>query len=151
MQRLFDIEAHPQRRAFSVAVGVFLAISPLIGLQTLLAVAASFFARTNIAVVLLVNYTISNPWTMLPLLAFDYVVGEFLMHKVIGINLVAYNPTWMTWIEDKVGPYFASTLGVVEIDFWSFMIGGTLFAACCAVVSYGLCRYIDTYNQTSEV
>ena len=75
---LAGIGDSPKRTAFAFAVGVFLGFSPLIGLQTLVGLAAAFLFRLNrLAVV--VGTLLNLPWLMPAYYAFAGYVGHQLI------------------------------------------------------------------------
>lgn len=150
MEKLVKRESNPSRLAWSITLGIFLAFSPYVGLQTVLAFVLSYLLWANSAVVLIVLYTVSNPWTMIPIAAFDYMFGHWLVESVLGWNLEQYNPSWMEWVNNKISG-ITSYLGIESICFWCFMIGGNIIAITFAAASYpflkNMCvRIINKYS-----
>lgn len=155
MEKLVKKEPNPSRLAWSITLGVFLAFSPYVGLQTVLAFALAYLLWANSAVVVIVLYTVNNPWTMIPIAALDYIFGHWLVEKVFCLNLEQYNPSWMEWVNTKISGV-TSYLGIESICFWCFMIGGNILAVTFAAISYPflkkMCvRLVDKYSTGENV
>jgi uncharacterized protein (DUF2062 family) len=155
MERLVKSESSPGKLAWSIALGIFLAFSPYLGFQTLLVFVLSFLFRANAAVVFIILYTVNNPWTMVPIIALDYVFGHWLLESLLGLDLLQYNPSWMDWINKKIG-YLTSYLGVEHLCFWCFFIGGNIIAISCAFISYPFLKRLSTkiikkYSKPDEI
>ncbi|MCD6151027.1 MAG: DUF2062 domain-containing protein, partial [Deltaproteobacteria bacterium] len=73
---------NPATIARGFAVGIFVAFSPLLGLHTFLAIFLAFLVRGNRLASLLASW-ICNPLTMIPILYFDFKVGEILLSTSI--------------------------------------------------------------------
>lgn len=136
IDRLLQAEADPRRLAWSMSLGVYLAFSPYLGIQTFLVFLLAFVFSANAAVIMIVLYTVNNPWTMLPIAALDYSFGHWLSESFLQLNLSQYDPAWMGWVNAKIGSYLTAYLGIEELCFWSFMLGGNIIAFTCAAISY---------------
>lgn len=135
MEKLVAKEPNPSRLAWSITLGIFFAFSPYLGIQTILAFVLAYLLWANSAVVVIVLYTVNNPWTMIPIAALDYIFGHWLVEKVLCLNLEQYNPSWMDWVNAKISGV-TSYLGIESICFWCFMIGGNIIAVTLAAASY---------------
>lgn len=143
IDKMLASEPSPHRLSLSCAVGTFLAFSPYLGIQTVLIFVLSWLLSLNTAVTFSVVYLINNPWTMIPIVILDYLVGAWVA-GLFGINLLQYNPAWMQsfnkWINVKAGSYLAQW-GIGELSFWAYFIGGHIVALACALLAYPLARY----------
>jgi uncharacterized protein (DUF2062 family) len=136
--RLLHHESNPLKLAHAFCLGIFLAFSPYLGIQTLLAFLLSWVFKLNSKIVILVLYVVNNPWTMIPIMVLDYMVGQWIMN-LIGIDLMPYNPSWMNWMNQKITAYLGKYLGVTELSLWNFIIGGNVIAL---LVSFSIYPFI---------
>src|SRR5580765_3668012 len=99
-------ERCPRKLSFSVAVSVFIAFSPFVGLHTVMVFAFSWFFALNVGILLALSNSINNPWTMLPIYATDHVVGDNVL-SFLGIDGMKLNPTWIEalnhWLSQYIG------------------------------------------------
>ena len=143
MERLVKSEPSPGKLAWSISLGLFLAFSPYLGFQTLLVFVLSFVLRANSAVVFIVLYTVNNPWTLIPIAALDYIFGHWLTESVLGLDLLQYNPSWMHWVNTKLS-FLTAYLGIEQLCFWCFFIGGNIIACMVALLSYPFLRKLSS-------
>ena len=62
---IFQIKEPPHRIALSFAMGVFMGISPLLGLHYIGAVLIAMIFRLN-KLVAIIGVSVNNPWTIAP-------------------------------------------------------------------------------------
>lgn len=136
MDKLIAAERSPERLARSCCVGIAIATSPFITLQTWIAFPIAWIFGLNTIVIITVLYVVNNPFTMVPIIVADYACGYWLIDRLMGIDLVAYNPSWVAWINAKIGPYLQQYLGVTSFCFWCYIIGGLIFCAICSLPFY---------------
>lgn len=129
----------PAKVAWSGALGVYLAFSPFLGIQTILVFALSFLLRANTPIVITILYSVNNPWTMIPIVVVDYAVGAWFL-RIIGIDLSLYDPSWMGWVNGKLIPYIQPYLGIKKLSLWAYLIGGHIIAIPLAIVAYPLMK-----------
>lgn len=79
--RFLRLQGHPRELARGLAAGVFAGLYPLFGLQTIIGVAIALRIRGN-PLVAAAGTWVSNPFTYVPIYAFNYQVGRWLL----GIN-----------------------------------------------------------------
>lgn len=140
-QQIIASESSPTRLARATSLGIGIAFSPYLGFQTILIFVLSYLIHANAAITFTVVYLVNNPWTMIPIAAADYLVGQSLVEKILGLNLVIYNPSWMDWVNAKIGHYLVHYLGVSELCFWCFIIGGNILALSAGLMSYPFLVY----------
>lgn len=149
MEKLAAKEPNPARLAWSISLGLFVAFSPYLGIQTILLFVLAFLFRLNGAVACIVLYAINNPWTMVPIAALDYLVGRWLLETVMGFNMEQYDPAWMGWVNQKLSGVTAY-IGIEKLCFWCYFIGGNIIAllimvACYPFVKKMCTRLVQTY------
>ncbi len=118
---------NPAVIARGCAVGFFVALSPLLGLHTVMSIFFAFLLRGNRLAAILASW-ICNPFTMVPLLYFEFKVGELLL----GGN--ASFPENIKTLHDVL---HASTRVAVPL-----LVGGHLAGLVLALVSYPLVKMI---------
>jgi uncharacterized protein (DUF2062 family) len=148
IDRLLNREQSADRLARSVSIGLFAAFSPYLGLQTWIIFPIAWALSSNIPVAMIVLYTVNNPWTIIPIFVFDYAVGYWLTETLLGLNLGAYNPGWMEWVNTKLGNLLSGYVDVGDICLWCLVIGGTLVASAISLAAYPFVyRFFDRIIQ----
>jgi uncharacterized protein len=132
LMRCFAYEASPARLAFTCALAIYIAFSPFFGLHTLMVFAAGFLLHLNVPLMILVSYTINNPFTMIPIYLSGYYIGHLLLHSWLGFEIAQANPWWM----DAFNLFLQTHLGLVEISLWAFLVGGNILGFVLAGLSY---------------
>jgi len=78
MKSILSLDSNPGHIAAGFAVGVFISISPLFGMHTLLAIVSAFVFRLN-KLTTITGSLVNTPLTVLPILMASYHLGEFLL------------------------------------------------------------------------
>jgi len=71
---IFSVKDTPKKIAFAFAVGIFIGISPFLGLHTLMAIAFASILRLN-KLVTLAGAFVTNPLTIIPIYSFATWMG----------------------------------------------------------------------------
>ena len=114
----------PKKIAVSFAVGVFIGMSPMIGLHTALGIGAAWLFRTNRFVTIVAVY-VSNPWTVVPI----YTFSTWLGMKLLGVDKIIPPLKWHCLS-------FSYLFHELSYLFWPFVFGSTLVALLSAAVGY---------------
>jgi len=138
-EMLIQKENSHKKLVASCCMGVYTAFSPFIFLHTVMILMFGWFCGLNIPVMLAVSWFINNPWTMVPVYAFDCMVGNWVF-SFVGIDSMQLNPQWMIGLNE----FLASYIGLSGISFWSFMVGGNLFGIAISVMLYPIFSYFFT-------
>ena len=110
--------------AIAFAIGVFIGMSPLLGVHTVLGLAAAWLFRLN-RIITLVGVFVTNPWTIVPIYSFGTWVGA----KIIGMdNLVPA----IDWSHITLAGFFKEFRPLLL----PFLIGNTALGIVSAIVSY---------------
>lgn len=76
----------PHRLALGIAIGIFVAFTPTIGFQMMIAMFLAWLLRANKAIGVTVVW-ITNPATIVPIYYPCYVIGRFLLqHRPVGFR-----------------------------------------------------------------
>ena len=121
---ILEIRDTPHRLSLAFATGVFIGMSPLFGVHTLLGLLVASLFRLN-KLTILVGVYITNPWTIVPIYTFSTWVGA----KCLGVNNILPDIDWRN-----------ITLSVIMKDFgfliMPFLCGTFIMAALSSLVSY---------------
>ena len=82
--RLVRLKGHPQEIARGLGVGVFAGFFPWFGFQIVVAVILAFLVRGNKIAAAMSTWG-SNPFTYVPIFAFNYAVGSWLV-EFLGLS-----------------------------------------------------------------
>lgn len=123
--RLIRLRSSTKAIARGLATGVFAGFFPFFGLQTLIGVALAAIFRGN-KLVAAAGTWVSNPLTYVPIYAFNFKIGQWLMGWQ-GITTDAVN--WQSWSElAELGATFTICL----------LLGCTVVGLVAAVLTYFL-------------
>lgn len=155
LEKCILAERSPKKLTQAVCVGTWIAFSPFWGLHTLLIFLSSWLFRLNFTVVFATGYLVNNPWTMFPIFGLDYLFGYYLFDHGLNLQLIQYNPPFMGWFNQKIGPYITKFIGMPELSFWTFIIGGVLLATVVAILLYPILhpfflRVTRAYHKDGE-
>lgn len=139
LSKLVDRQRCPHKLALSFAVGTYIAFSPYVGFHSALVLLLSWSFSLECAATFAAAWLINNPWTMLPIYAFTYNVGECVLGSWFGINTAAYNPSVPACITPLTS-WLAVKTGLTHISLWSFILGGNLVGVCAALLMYPLIK-----------
>jgi uncharacterized protein (DUF2062 family) len=146
LNRLLAMEKSPHKLALGCCLGIFMAMSPFLGIQTWLAIPLSWLFGVSTLLVIAVLYLVNNPFTMFPIVVADYAVGHCIIERWMGMDLTVYNPSWMGWINSKIGPTLYKYLGVTQVCFWCYILGGLLLATICSLPLYPVLKKFFAYK-----
>lgn len=130
-----------EKLSASFCLGAFIAIAPIIPLQTPLLLVFCWLFGLNAAVSVAALYLINNPFTLVPIYIMDYAVGVWFFKKVVGIDLVQYNPWWI----DRFNAFLSRYIDVekylgAELCFWCLLAGGFMMALMVSLPLYPLLK-----------
>jgi len=135
--RFLELDDTPKDIARGIAIGVFIAMTPTVGIQMItIAVACTIFHGNRLAGVAMA--WISNPLTIVPIYWLDYVIGSFILRApLIGkseiAKLVELKSTSMFGMFFE----FLGNLGTMTVDLAGPMfLGGVIVGIVCAMPSY---------------
>ncbi|MCC6346016.1 MAG: DUF2062 domain-containing protein [Nitrospirales bacterium] len=124
LREVVSIQDSPRKIALSFAVGIFLGMSPLLGLHTVLGIAAAWLFKLNKFVTILGVY-ITNPWTIVPLYTFSTWLGARMLGMGTIIPSIDWNAITFSYFLKEMKPLL-----------WPFLLGTTSVGILCAVLGY---------------
>ena len=136
VNKVMQAEQSPRRLAASCSLGIFFAMSPFLGIQTFLAIGAGMLMRLNVTIATIMLYLINNPFTMVPIIIIDYLIGYFLISYIAGYNIQYAVPTFLSKVDSFIQKRLDSWFPRLQFSFAYYFIGGLLLAFVCAIISY---------------
>ncbi|NEQ42172.1 MAG: DUF2062 domain-containing protein [Leptolyngbya sp. SIOISBB] len=107
--KFIRLRGHPKELARGLAAGVFAGMFPLFGVQTIMGVAIALRIKGN-PLMAAAGTWISNPLTYLPIYAFNYRLGSWLLGRP-AINLFTDVESMRAWVETGADVGIALMLG----------------------------------------
>jgi hypothetical protein len=89
LRAILQIKDTPHRIAIAFAIGVFMGISPLIGLHTIGAFFLAWLLGLNRFIAVAGVY-VTNPWTIVPIYSFSLWIGA----KIVGLQQILPDIDW---------------------------------------------------------
>lgn len=124
LREVITTKDSPRKIALSFAMGIFIGMSPVIGLHTAIGVGAAYLFRTN-KFVTIVGVYVTNPWTIVPI----YTFATWLGAKLLGIDKIIPPLKWHAIS-------FSYLFNEVRFLLWPFIFGSTLVGLVSAIVGY---------------
>lgn len=138
LRQILKIKDTPHRIAMAFALGVFMGISPLLGLHTIGAFFIAWMLRLN-RLVAIVGVYITNPWTIVPIYSFCIWVGA----RLTGLERILPAVDW----NDVSLMVFMSELKHLIIP---FLVGTIFVGSLSAIFSYFIIRWgVTRYRNAS--
>jgi uncharacterized protein (DUF2062 family) len=126
LRQIVAVKEPPRRVAAAFALGIFIGMSPLLGIHTLLGIALAWQFRLNKLVTVMGVY-VTNPWTIVPI----YTVGTWFGAWLLGMHDIIPDIDWS----------HMTLLGFVRSFrplLLPFLIGNTLMGTVAAALAYGI-------------
>lgn len=125
---VLTIKDTPNRLAISFSVGIFIGLSPLIGIHTVLALAAAWIFRLNRLTTMSAVY-VTNPLSIIPIYTFCTWVGIM----ILGSDVVL---PYIDWNHLTIGDFLYD----LRYLLMPFVVGSTVVAFTSAAVCFFLIR-----------
>jgi uncharacterized protein (DUF2062 family) len=148
---IFKVKDTPHRIALAFAIGVFLGISPFLGLHYIGGFAIAWLVGLN-KLVTLVGVSVNNPWTIVPISSFCVWIGA----KLIGIKQILPEVEWGSITLMNILGKFSDFHNFIEMvkQLWpliaSFFVGSLLIGSISAVASYFIIQIIMARYKKAE-
>jgi uncharacterized protein (DUF2062 family) len=124
LREVISTNDSPKKIALSFSLGVFIGLSPFLGMHTILGISAVWLFRTNKYVTIASVY-VTNPWTIVPIYTFSTWLGT----KLFGVDIIIPQLKW----------HAISCLYLFnEVRFllWPFIFGSMLVALVSSFIVY---------------
>jgi len=149
---VFQVKDTPRRIAMAFAVGVFMGISPFLGLHYIGAFFLAWLFKLN-KLVAMVGVSVNNPWTIVPISTFCVWIGA----KLIGIKQVLPEVDWQNISLMSIMGRFSDLRNFLDLvkQLWplvaSFFVGSFLICTLSAVAGYVIIQILITrYKKTED-
>ena len=135
---LLGLKGSPESIALGFAVGVFIALTPTVGVQTLLVLVAAAFIRMNLPAAY-VSIWISNPLTTVPIYLFNYWIGTVILWMSAEQSAVGWRAIQRKIAEVGAAEGFWPKMGAGLIAIWdlSLEVAGPLWLGSLVVALAG--------------
>lgn len=140
---IFQVKDSPHRIALAFALGVFMGISPFLGLHYIGAIMLAWLFRLN-KLVTIIGVSVNNPWTIVPLSSFCAWIGA----KLIGIKQVLPEIDWkglsLTNIIKKITDMDTVIIIIKKLMplIKSFFVGSLVICILSAIASYFIIKVL---------
>ncbi len=138
-RQIFHVKDTPHRIAMAFAIGVFMGISPLLGIHTLSAFFIAWFLGLN-RFVAVVGVYITNPWTIIPIYSFSLWIGA----RLVGMRRILPQIEW----ESMTFMYLINKLTPLVLP---FVVGCLAVGAIAGILSYFVIyRLVFRYKKIQD-
>lgn len=122
LRLILTVRESPVRLSLSFAIGVFIGMSPFLGIHTILGIICAYLFRLNKFVTIIGVY-ITNPWTIIPIYTFSTWFGA----KILGVERVIPSIDWeritLSRLLSELGPLLKPfVIGTLFVGFISALI-----------------------------
>lgn len=124
LRQVLSVHEPPHRVAAAFAMGIFIGMSPLLGVHTILGIILAWQLRLN-KLVTLIGVYVTNPWTIVPIYTFSTWLGT----KIIGVSHIIPPMDWS---------HMTFTLLINEFKhlLMPFVVGSTVMGIVSAILGY---------------
>jgi hypothetical protein len=126
LRQILSVKESPRKIALAFALGVFIGMSPLLGIHTILGIVTAWIFRLN-KFVTIVGVFVTNPWTIVPI----YTFGTWVGAKLLGTDRLIPDIDWAHLTVTEL----LHTFGPLLLP---FIVGSTLLGVVSAGLSYFL-------------
>ncbi|OQY28112.1 MAG: hypothetical protein B6244_08390 [Candidatus Cloacimonetes bacterium 4572_55] len=138
--RFITIRGHPREIAFGFALGLFVGMSPTMGVQTVIAISiAAIFGWNKLSTAM--GVWITNPFTALFIYTANYFIGASILTLTSSRNFSSYRI--------KLSGMREMLTQTPEI-FWTIAFGGVVLGIPIAIVGYHL-SYSAVINYRRKI
>lgn len=134
---MLTYEQSPSKLALTCALGIYIGISPLIGLHTIMTFAFGWMFALSIPALFAISVLINNPWTMVPVYSIDHIFGKWLFN-VFKIDYLSWDPAWV----ESCNLFLKEHTGITGLSLSAFLVGGNVLAIGVSIIVYPLCKRI---------
>lgn len=146
VHRVLRVDDTPHRIAMGVAVGLFVAWTPTMGVQMILAFAVAALLRANKAIAVALVW-LTNPFTMLPVYYINWFVGRTIVPTTDHLalteayirlgELARHSQSWFELLGKLGHPTFWKSLARIFLELgFDLWVGSFVLGAVLAVLGY---------------
>ncbi len=148
---IFQVKESPHRIALAFAVGVFMGISPFLGLHYIGGIMLAWLFRLN-KLITVIGVSVNNPWTIVPLSSFCAWLGA----KLLGIEQVLPEVDWARMsLSHIIGTMSDMDNFLIVVNklmplIKSFFVGSFIICIISAIISYFLIKVLAVRYKTGH-
>jgi uncharacterized protein len=148
--KILHVDDTSQRIARGVAVGLWIAFTPLVGFHMILALAVATLLRANKALAMMLVW-LSNPFTLLPVYGSCYLVGRLLIGRLhhssvqpgqvgelLG-NLFSFSKMMTCLYSSEFWKDLVIVFGKIGLE---VTVGGFVIGTLAAIIGYFTTRWL---------
>jgi len=135
IRQVLSVNEPPHKVAQAFAMGIFIGMSPLLGLHTILGIVLAWQLRLN-KLVTLIGVYVTNPWTIVPI----YTFGTWFGAKILGVSNIIPPMDWSHMTCKVLFNEFKHLL-------MPFIVGSTLIGFFSAILGYILIYRAVKHNR----
>lgn len=139
IRKIIASERCPTRLALTCALGIYIGISPLVGLHTAMIFLFGWMFALSIPVLFAVSVLVHNPWTMMPVYAIDHIFGKWLF-TTLQIDYLQWDPAWV----ETFNVFLQQHTGITGLSLTAFFVGGNLLGVGVSLMLYPLMKRVFT-------
>lgn len=132
---ILKVKDTPHRTSLAFAIGVFIGMSPFLGVHTVLGILVAWAFRLN-KLATLVGVYITNPWTIIPIYTFSTWVGA----RCLGLSTILPGIDWRYITFTKLLNEFSHLL---KPFFFGTILVGALSSAVGYIIIYQIVKRRD--------
>ena len=146
--QILQLEDHPKSIAWGVTVGFFVAMTPPIWPQSVIAFGFAWLFRCNRLAAALTTW-LTNPLTWLPCYGVSYLVGATWLRLVSDRHGPTWSEVWTQWTRsESIAAFLSST---AHFGWWilcALFIGGFVVSVICApFVYFGVLKAVTVWRN----
>jgi len=145
-ENIFSREHSAKKFAVTVCLGVYIGISPFIGFHTIMTFLFAWLFALNTGTLFAVSFLIHNPWTTIPIYAFDHFFGKWLF-RICNVDYSCFDPVWV----DSWNDFLMNHTGISGVSPVAFLVGGNLLALIMSVIMYPLAKRLFEVYRSKKV
>ena len=126
------IKDSPHRISLAFATGVFIGMSPFLGIHTVLGILVAWLLRLN-KLATIIGVYVTNPWTIIPIYTFSTWIGM----KFLGIGMIIPEVDWKHMTLSRILNEFSP---ILKPFFFGTLLIGTLSAILSYIVIYKIVK-----------
>jgi len=135
---VIKLKESPHRIALAFSTGVFIGMSPLLGMHTILGVTSAWLFRLNTFAIIAGVY-VTNPWTIVPIYAFSIWLGA----KCLGLEQMIPEIDW----SNVTFSYIFSSLEHLLVPFlFGIFLMGSITSFISYIIIYRAIKRVNILN-----
>ena len=148
---ILKVKDSPHRIALAFAFGVFMGISPFLGLHYVGGIFLAYLFRLN-RLVTIIGISVNNPWTIVPISSFAVWLGA----KLLGIRQVMPEVDWKSLsllsMIKKLADWEHLLFVVQQMMpiIKAFFVGSFIVCTVSAIISYFIIHHLAAKYKKSE-